>query len=152
MSVAFTVILLVYNLVGNLVGVRISSAISIIDNIISIAVGVITVIAIGKLGEQAQKLCYINMGLLLVQEVISSVSASSVSFIGVLTTVVTMAGYFFLGMYLSGKGNKEAKQKGTVASNSGDTIEKLSNLKGLLDKGIISQEEFDEKKKQLLGL
>ena len=31
-------------------------------------------------------------------------------------------------------------------------IEELKQLKGLLDSGIISQEEFDAKKKQLLGL
>lgn len=33
-----------------------------------------------------------------------------------------------------------------------DRIEKLTRLKDLLDKGIITQEEFDEKKKQLLEL
>lgn len=40
----------------------------------------------------------------------------------------------------------------SAASSTGTIIEQLSRLKGLLDKGVITQEEFDEKKKQLLGL
>ena len=32
------------------------------------------------------------------------------------------------------------------------TAEELKNFKELLDSGVITQEEFDEKKKQLLGL
>ena len=32
------------------------------------------------------------------------------------------------------------------------TIEELTKLKGLLDAGVISQEDFDAKKKSLLGL
>lgn len=41
-----------------------------------------------------------------------------------------------------------SQQSGTTA-NSLDDLEKLSNLKG---KGVITQAEFDAKKKQLLGL
>lgn len=46
---------------------------------------------------------------------------------------------------------KEARQPkvATVATSSADEIMKLKNL---LDMGIITQEEFDAKKKQLLGL
>ncbi len=36
--------------------------------------------------------------------------------------------------------------------NENDTIESIEKYKGLLDAGIITQEEFDAKKKQLLGL
>lgn len=39
-----------------------------------------------------------------------------------------------------------------VQSNESDTIKNLAQYKELLDKGIITQEEFDLKKKQLLGL
>ena len=40
----------------------------------------------------------------------------------------------------------------TKKSSSEDYITQLRRLKELLDCGIISQEEFDEKKKKLLGL
>ena len=42
-----------------------------------------------------------------------------------------------------------AKQKEAAEK---DNIEKLKEDKKLLDDGIISQEDFDKKKKQLLGL
>ena len=38
------------------------------------------------------------------------------------------------------------------AGLSAETVEALKQLKGLLDAGILTQEEFDAKKKQLLGL
>ena len=39
-----------------------------------------------------------------------------------------------------------------VTTSNNDNIEQLKQLKELLDQGIINQEEFDVKKKQLLGL
>ena len=36
--------------------------------------------------------------------------------------------------------------------NEANTITTLKEYKALLDSGVISQEEFNEKKKQLLGL
>lgn len=44
------------------------------------------------------------------------------------------------------------KQEGDTARASTDKIEKITQLKGLLDAGAITQEDFDEKKKQILGL
>jgi hypothetical protein len=41
-----------------------------------------------------------------------------------------------------------APQSGTLVS----VVEEIRGLKGLLDDGILTQEEFDAKKKQLLGL
>ena len=40
----------------------------------------------------------------------------------------------------------------TTAIGTETAIEKLTKLKQLLDEGIITQEEFEAKKKQLLGL
>lgn len=36
-----------------------------------------------------------------------------------------------------------------ISNKTGDKIEKLTRLKDLYDKGIITQEEFEEKKKQI---
>lgn len=52
---------------------------------------------------------------------------------------------------------KQAQHKIGLAQDAGNivptnSIEELKNYKDLLDKGIITQEEFDTKKKQILGL
>ena len=39
-----------------------------------------------------------------------------------------------------------------VATSAPSAADELKKFKDLLDSGIITQEEFDEKKKQLLGL
>lgn len=45
------------------------------------------------------------------------------------------------------------KSSNTATSEyEGNQIERLAKLKELLDKGVISQEEFDAKKKQIMGL
>lgn len=46
---------------------------------------------------------------------------------------------------------KQSNQS-TSLQNTKSNIEKLTHLKELFDRGIITQEEFDAKKKQLLGL
>ena len=63
--------------------------------------------------------------------------------------------YAEIGNVLSQKINERQErttneQKPSASSNS--SMDDLVKLKGLLDAGIITQEEFDAKKKQLLGL
>ena len=52
--------------------------------------------------------------------------------------------------YIRGKIKEARNPKATVAALS--PAEELKKFKDLLDSGIITQEEFDAKKKQLLGL
>ena len=47
---------------------------------------------------------------------------------------------------------KVAKNQGTIIQQATSPAEELKKMKELLDMGIITQEEFDAKKKQLLGL
>ena len=47
---------------------------------------------------------------------------------------------------------KKEKPAATVISQQSDEADQLKKYKDLLDSGVISQEEFDAKKKQLLGL
>lgn len=47
---------------------------------------------------------------------------------------------------------KNMKPKKKVSINTESQLEKVVKLKNLLDAGAITQEEFDEKKKQILGL
>ena len=48
--------------------------------------------------------------------------------------------------------NRQKKQGATTIIQQSDAADELSKSKNLLDQGVITQEEFDAKKKQLLGL
>lgn len=50
------------------------------------------------------------------------------------------------------KDNNSQKEKNTASYIPYSAADEIEKFKGLLDKGIITQEEFDAKKKQLLGL
>ncbi len=81
------------------------------------------------------------------------------TFMGVLWQVILIVGAILLGFAYTGVQNKNitalsastAQRTKSVAS-VGSQIERLINLKSLLDSGVITQEEFDAKKKQILGL
>lgn len=47
---------------------------------------------------------------------------------------------------------KRAQTAQAKSASSGDTINEIKKYKALLDEGIITQQEFDAKKKQLLGI
>ena len=66
----------------------------------------------------------------------------------------TISTYIYLLMsilMLNGK-NVAISTKTVVSASSQNPIERITKLKELLDVGAITQEEFDAKKKQLLGL
>ena len=48
--------------------------------------------------------------------------------------------------------SKVHQQQENLGSATVDAADEIRKFKGLLDDGIIAQEEFDAKKKQLLGL
>ena len=68
----------------------------------------------------------------------------------VLFTVLFIAGAVLLGVAFSSNKGKAALATGTMFSGSGK-IERLTRFKDLLDKGVLTQEEFEEKKRQILG-
>jgi hypothetical protein len=47
---------------------------------------------------------------------------------------------------------EEPKKATTTSSNVGSEVEQLEKLAGLLEKGVITQKEFEFKKKKILGL
>ena len=55
-----------------------------------------------------------------------------------------------IGIGMSKKTTNSTKVPVAKFSTAGTTIAQLTQLKGLLDKGIITQEEFNEKKKEIL--
>lgn len=57
-----------------------------------------------------------------------------------------------IAVVITVKNNKKNNTSKKIDSQTSNVnIEDLAKLKQLLDKGIISQEEFDNKKKQMLG-
>lgn len=71
------------------------------------------------------------------------------------------AGTLLLGLTYDSFSKKAVVSKAAVTQNSNvsaqgifedSNVEKLMRLKSFLDEGVLTQEEFDEKKKQILGL
>ena len=77
--------------------------------------------------------------------------------IGFLSYLVIIVGTFMIGLasesLLSDEKAvvKTSVNAGTNATFAESQVERLTKLKTLLDSGVISQEEFDEKKKQIIG-
>ena len=77
-----------------------------------------------------------------------------------LSIVALAAAVFVMGFVLNdtvgkrtqAKSNAPQKEVLVGESSTDDKIERLTKLKEFLDKGIITQEEFEAKKKQILGL
>ena len=65
-------------------------------------------------------------------------------------SIITMVSYYYLGLYLKDR-PRETKKTNMPLTDTKSSIEKVSELKGLLDKGIITQEEFEAKKKEIVG-
>lgn len=71
---------------------------------------------------------------------------------GIIQPLLECAGAVFLGFAFSKlKDKPKAAAAAPKPSGVSDIYEKLTHLKELLDKGIITQEEFDAKKKDILG-
>lgn len=83
--------------------------------------------------------------------------------IDIIELVLLLVGSILLGFVYSSiaNGNAEVQKNSTIKTKEitasknmveESNVDKLMRLKAFLDDGIISQEEFDEKKKQLLNL
>ena len=76
------------------------------------------------------------------------------TFINVVICLLRIIGGVLFGFAFATEKKPALAKTSNVAATADteSTIEKLTKLKSLLDSGIITQEEFDEKKKQMLGL
>ena len=71
-----------------------------------------------------------------------------------LSLIPIIGGFILLIFYcIDSKGNNEygINKKGVTVSDGNYSISELEKLSELKDKGIITQEEFDNKKRQILG-
>ena len=131
----------------------------------SIAIFITAVLSL-KNNQIVKKIWFVGGALCFISRFVSWINYSDYSPISNLKSVIIdcifIAGFIFIGLWLKEddtfierKPVKENIASGVeslnkVSSNS-DTIEKLKLCKELLDSGVITQEEFDAKKKELLG-
>jgi len=74
-------------------------------------------------------------------------------FLGVIATLIFMGIIAVIKMIRNDKTTSDAPPtSNTQEIQKNDSFEKLKKYKELLDSGIITQEEFDTKKKEILGL
>lgn len=71
----------------------------------------------------------------------------------IVVIMIAVVAIIFIISYAVAQANAKPKQTHNETNqDSISRVEKLTKLKELLDSGVISQEEFDEKKNQILGL
>lgn len=79
------------------------------------------------------------------------------TFLNVLSYLVIIAGALLIGLSseaseINQVTSSVSSDKAQIQQGSDNTIERLTKLKALLDNGVITQEEFDSKKKQIIGM
>ena len=129
----------------------------ILGSLLGVASWVLLFLALSKCGKKGQLFCFIALGIIVLNALITVIQAHSIRAVSI-TTLPAWAGYVFLAFYVVDKvpGAKPVVaptanvNRGGANSNMSD-IEKLTRLKSLLDSGAILQEEFEAKKRQILG-
>lgn len=72
--------------------------------------------------------------------------------VGVAVIAIDAAPFALAGLAFGGENKMHSTNVRVAPVSTTNQIEKLRSLKELLDEGILTQEEFEEKKKQMLGL
>lgn len=72
--------------------------------------------------------------------------------VGVAVIAIDAAPFALAGLAFGGENKMHSTNVRVAPVSTTNQIEKLRSLKDLLDEGILTQEEFEEKKKQMLGL
>lgn len=118
------------------------------------------VLAVIKKSNQ-KTYCIISAGLILtvflIERIYWGIFWGYFGFTGIFQELFTIIPVALMGTiiadtdFISGV-SKPTKKIAPVKMGAESQIDKLTKLKGLLDSGVITQEEFDEKKKQILGL
>lgn len=97
----------------------------------------------GALNLQYEKIISVNKNDAMKMIVINIGAAKPISFLN-------LQNYNEIFEFINQKVNDISN--GKASANSVGTADELKKYKDLLDQGVITQEEFDAKKKQLLGL
>ena len=131
----------------------------IISRILDAAVCVLVLMALLNRGKTGLLFCIVSVAAALLSSLLMMLGYRAPvgqALVAALPTgLMAAAQYVPLGLYLAGKDTTVAATAGRAPArapaDNKSSIEKLSALKRLLDSGAITQEEFDEKKRQVLG-
>lgn len=109
-----------------------------------------------KLGIAAGIIAAVRFLFSLISNLIVNGSLGLITFTGFLSHLALIVGALMIGLSATNNAAKEisatAASKATLVEKNSETqIDRLTKLKSLLDNGVITQEEFDQKKKQILG-
>ena len=127
---------------------------------IVVALFFMVLLLVSILPNLSKVLGFVAGGLGVVQLVLPIVQSTPINALSIIQYVLFIVGAILFGLYMDGNQATTIPKPKAVASTSAisstqvaasNKIERLIKLKELLDKGIISQEEFDEKKKQILS-
>lgn len=132
----------------------------IIDDLLWLIVCILLIV-IGLNRKNVKMICIVDGVLLAVQLFLvffgTAYEYFGLSFWGFLEYVIQIVGTILIGLALNIDSTQESNNKVDSSSSINSTapvknqIDQLIKLKGFLDNGYISQEEFDAKKKQILG-
>jgi len=125
---------------------------SIISLVIAILLLICGIMVISKNAKGAKILGFIPVGLFALNTILSFYLS-----VWLIWDILVVLSYVLFALYINSIQYDEMKNANPVIANGLNTAEigtadRLLQYKELLDTGIISQEEFEAKKKQLLGL
>lgn len=125
---------------------------SVITFLISLLFLICCIMVISKNAKNAKIVSFIPVGLFILNRIIEFDFS-----IQLIYTVLIIAAYVLLALYINSIQFEEAHNIQISINSNLNTVyigtaDKLLQYKELLDIGIISKEEFEEKKKQALGL
>lgn len=129
--------------------------------ILSLAFWIILIV-VGTNKKSAKQLSFVAGGVAILRFAIGLIANKVVNgsfglnFRGFLNIILLIVGTFMIGMAVDcitvkvSTGTNDATGKVVSSTPAESQIDRLAKLKGLLDSGVISQEEFEAKKKQIL--
>ncbi len=127
---------------------------AIISSVGTLTISVLIMIAFFKCGQKNAKICcFFAAVLVLIVVSLSGLAggyASSIGLISMIGQIPLSVAYFFLGKYLE-KRTPDSFTTNISTDDNYSNIVKISKLNDLREKGIITQEEFEEKKKHIMG-
>ena len=124
----------------------------------------VILIVVGTNKKSAKQLSFVAGGVAILRFAIAMIGdkvaygSFVLTFRDFLSYVLLIVGAFMIGMAIDcitvkvSTGTNVATSKAVSSTPAESQIDRLTKLKGLLDSGVISQEEFETKKKQILGL
>ena len=137
------------------------SSVEIINGVLSAFISALLIVALFKPGHIGKICCYFAASVSVIS-LLTSIGSEGFAFRDYLDFILYAVYIVYLGLYIESKGPSAKKQiieEDASISQSEERTAKpksdyddLIKLKDLMDKGVITPEEYEIKKKQILGL